>query len=349
MAQNRNYSSTALPTTFFAGCTSSATTIQVVSTTGLPTSYPFTMDAEWGTANAEVITITQAPTGSAGDYTFANCLRGQDGTTGVAHLAGASICHGLSAQDLAEPQTHMQATGYTTAPAGGAVNVHGIGAGANTGSVVVGTLETQALQNKNLTASTNTFPTFNQNTTGNAATATTATSATTATTAGNVTGLVARDNGGSGGSCAYNTATQAITATAAPGTAITSLSVALTAGTTYLIELSLDVDTTSTAGATDAAFAFTGTLTAAYLNWQWMTETTATTASNEGGTITGTTITGTMASGAHGLSGGFQRLWVRGVLVVNAAGTLSLGAWEGTSGDTFTVYSGSVLRASRIA
>ena len=57
------------------------------------------MLAEWNTANAEVITVTQAATG-AGPYTYANCVRGDDGTSAPAHSMGVSITHGVSARDF---------------------------------------------------------------------------------------------------------------------------------------------------------------------------------------------------------------------------------------------------------
>lgn len=97
------YSSTAVQTSLAAGLSSvpsgsTGQSIQVNSVTGFPTIYPFTLLLEWGTANQEVVTVTQAPTGG-GPFTFANCIRGDDGTQAPAHAAGATVNHGVSARD----------------------------------------------------------------------------------------------------------------------------------------------------------------------------------------------------------------------------------------------------------
>lgn len=149
MAPNRYYSSAAQPGTLAASMTASQTTLQITASPaslGWPTSYPYTLLLDWGTSKNEVVTITQAATGT-GPYTFANVTRGADGTTGVTHTAPQNVYHGTSAQDDAEPQIHMGATGPTTNPTtGGAVPVHGIGSG----SAVVGTTDTQTLTGKTL-------------------------------------------------------------------------------------------------------------------------------------------------------------------------------------------------------
>ena len=93
------YTSSAVQTTLSAGISNSATSLQVASVSGYPTQYPFTLLLEWGTSDQEVVTVTQAATGS-GPYTFANCTRGADGTTAVAHSSGAQVNHGVSARDF---------------------------------------------------------------------------------------------------------------------------------------------------------------------------------------------------------------------------------------------------------
>lgn len=327
MAQSRYFSNTALPTTFYASCTSSATTIQVVSVTGLPASYPFTMDAEWGTANAEVITVTQAPTGSAGNYTFANCVRGVDGTTGVAHASGAAIAHGASAQDFTGPNAHIGATS----------GVHGIAGN------VVGDADTQTLSNKNLTSGTNTFPTFNQNTTGSSGSCTG--NAATATSAGSVTGLVALANGGVGSSGGGATATQSLTASAV---ALTGLSASLAVAGTYLVRVKVFTAGSGTTGTTTTyAFTFGGTVTSCGISWRSTKELTTTTADYAGGSIT--TITTTMVTQAKSTTSALvNEFYAEGILVVSVAGTLAITGLCSTSGDEI-VQVGSWLQAERLA
>lgn len=143
MAQNRFYSSIAPPTTLASSVGSSGNP-SVNSITGLPSSYPFTMLIDWGTATQEAISVTSAPTGT-GPYTLP-CTRGIDGTTGQAHNSGAIIVHGVSAQDYNEPQVHISLGTSGT----GISQVHGL---AN-GSAVVGTTDTQTLSNKTLAATT---------------------------------------------------------------------------------------------------------------------------------------------------------------------------------------------------
>ena len=113
MAPNRYYSSSAQPTTLAAslspvspGLTGQA--VEVWSVTGMPVQYPFTLLLEWGTGSQEVVTVTQAATGT-GPYTFANCTRGDDGTTAPAHALGAAVVHGVSARDFTDAQTALAA------------------------------------------------------------------------------------------------------------------------------------------------------------------------------------------------------------------------------------------------
>lgn len=98
-----NYSSAAAPnitlsTSLGSVSPGSTGTVVISSISGLPTRFPFTLIAEWNTTNAEVITVTQAATGT-GPFTFANCIRGDDNTSAPAHNSGVSITHGPSARD----------------------------------------------------------------------------------------------------------------------------------------------------------------------------------------------------------------------------------------------------------
>jgi len=99
-----HYSSGAVLTTLSAslGSVSPGTvaSVQVASVTGFPPYYPYTLLLEYFTANQEVVTVTQAPTGT-GPYTFANCVRGDDGSPAPAHSSGtAAVVHGTSARDF---------------------------------------------------------------------------------------------------------------------------------------------------------------------------------------------------------------------------------------------------------
>jgi hypothetical protein len=97
------YSSDAVPTTLAASLGSVASgatgTVQVASITGNPVRFPFTLVAEANTVNAEVITVTQAATGT-GPFTYSNSVRGDDGSGAPAHSSGAAIAHGIAARDM---------------------------------------------------------------------------------------------------------------------------------------------------------------------------------------------------------------------------------------------------------
>jgi hypothetical protein len=132
MPVNRYYSSVAIDTTLTGAVNSSATSITVASTSGFPVSYPYTLALDYDTSSEELVNVTAA----AG--TTLTITRGQDGTTGVAHDAGAAVKHVASARDFREPQEHIAASSA----------IHGV-----TGSVV-GTSDTQTLSNKTLTTPT---------------------------------------------------------------------------------------------------------------------------------------------------------------------------------------------------
>jgi hypothetical protein len=134
MTQNRYYSSPALSTTLASAITTTTTTSVTLSATpaslGWPGTFPYTMLVDWGTTNAEAMLVTANPSGAT-----LTVERGFDGTIAVTHSITSynNVFHGVTGDDLGEPQTHMYAMGSTTYPntANGAsspttVPVHGV-------------------------------------------------------------------------------------------------------------------------------------------------------------------------------------------------------------------------------
>jgi hypothetical protein len=109
----------------------------VDTVTGLPGSVPFTLVIDAGTSLEEIVDCTAV----AG--TVLTIVRGVDGSSSTAHNIGATVRHMAIGRDFREANAHVNATS----------GVHGL-----TGPLL-GTTDTQAVFNKDLTSGTNTFPT----------------------------------------------------------------------------------------------------------------------------------------------------------------------------------------------
>ena len=169
----RKYSSRSQQTTLSAALTSSATTTTVVSgstlaggvTISAGETYTVVIDPD--TALEEIVDVTAI---SGNTLTITRAI---DGSSGVAHSAGAVVRHMAMGRDYREANTHIEAT---------------TGHGAT--GAVVGTTNTQTLTNKTLTS-----PTI------------TGTGAIAGTFTGNLTGNVTGNVSGSSGSTSGNAAT----------------------------------------------------------------------------------------------------------------------------------------------
>jgi hypothetical protein len=182
----RKYSSRAQQTTLSSGITSGDTSMTVGSganlmggkTPAVGETYTVVIDPD--TALEEIVDVSNYASGNT--LTIA---RGIDGSTGVAHSAGAIVRHMVIGRDLSEANTHIEAT---------------TGHGAT--GAVVGTTNTQTLTNKTLTS-----PTI------------TGTGAIAGTFTGNVTGNVTGSSGSTTGNAAtvtdgvYTTDTGTVTST----------------------------------------------------------------------------------------------------------------------------------------
>jgi hypothetical protein len=201
----RKYSSRSQQTTLSAALTSSGTSATVVSGTSLlggvtvSAGEIFTVVIDPDTALEEIVDVSAVSTNTL------TIVRGRDGSSGVAHSAGAAVRHMAIGRDYREANLHIEA----------ASGVHGLA-----GSVV-GTTDTQVLTNKDLTSATNTLSTSvvtltgTQTLSGKTLTSPTitGTGAIAGTFTGNLTGNVTGNVSGSAGSATGNAATATALAT----------------------------------------------------------------------------------------------------------------------------------------
>ena len=135
----RKYSSRAQQTTLSSAITDTATSMTVVSGSAvmggktLTGSQTYTLVIDPDTSLEEIVDVTLYSSGNT-----LNITRGRDGSSGIAHSAGAVVRHMVIGRDLQEANDHIEASSA----------VHGL-----TGTVV-GTTDTQTLSAKTLTTPT---------------------------------------------------------------------------------------------------------------------------------------------------------------------------------------------------
>lgn len=148
----RNYTATAVETSLSASISASTqggstSGFTIVSNSGFPTTFPFTLILDPDTSKEEVVTV------ESGTGTTYVITRGQDNTQAVAHAAGTVVRHGISAREFRELQTHIAmrnvATDSAIATAAGITHIHGITSGQGD---VVGTDKPQTLTQKTITS-----------------------------------------------------------------------------------------------------------------------------------------------------------------------------------------------------
>lgn len=134
----RYYSSVAAETTLSGAINNAVTTMTLGSTVGLPTSYPFTLAIDYGSAGEELVDVL----GVSGNV-ITSMTRGVDGTSATSHNAAARVRHVASARDYADSRAHENADD----------GVHGM----SPGEEIVGTMKVQTLSNKTLDDATGTL------------------------------------------------------------------------------------------------------------------------------------------------------------------------------------------------
>jgi len=349
----RNFSATAIETTLVNSMTSAATgdttpSVSVVSVSGFPSTVPYTLILGPDTNKEEVVTVTAASS------TTLTITRGQDNTQAVAHAAGTSVRHGVSARDFKEEQTHQAARGYDADTAilsnAGLTHVHGLQTG--DGSVV------GADQLVTLTRKTLTTPTINGATlTGTV----TSTASIVVSGAGTITGLssagmVASSAApknyvdailGSATSAGISAASAAVSATSAAtsatssGTSATasasSASAAATSASSALTSQTAAATSATSAAASATAAATSATSAAA----------SATTASNSAATAT--TQAGNAATSATSAATSATSADASATAAASSAGTAATSAGQAVTSATSAATSAASAATSATA
>lgn len=130
MANSFFYSNIAVATTLSGSINNAVTSAIVGSTTGWPSSFPYIIALDYGSASEELVRVTA---NASNTLTFS---RGYGGTSAVSHSAGAVVRHIYNAQDATDFRTHEAAV----------LGIHGVA------GTVVGTTDIQTLSNKTLTS-----------------------------------------------------------------------------------------------------------------------------------------------------------------------------------------------------
>ena len=138
----RKYQSRAQKTTLASTLDAGATSMTVnsgptLAVSAVPNGQTYTVVIDPDTSLEEIVDITNWSSGNT--FTIA---RGVDGSSDVAHSAGAEVRHMTIGRDYREANEHIEKS----------TNVHGVG-------TPVGTAETQVLTNKDLSSATNTLST----------------------------------------------------------------------------------------------------------------------------------------------------------------------------------------------
>jgi hypothetical protein len=153
----RQYSSRSQQSTLTTAITAGTTSITVVSGSALlggvtiPAGRTFTLVIDPDTAIEEIVDATSVSTN-----TFV-ITRAIDGSSAQEHSAGAVVRHMAIGRDYRDANLHTQASASYNDGAGNAQSMHGIASGEGD---VVGTLKSQTLTNKIITAPTISDPTI---------------------------------------------------------------------------------------------------------------------------------------------------------------------------------------------